>query len=166
MNKSELLNWLKEEIHNWEALLDLVGPDRMDQPGVNGNWSMKDIAAHLTGWNNRLAAHLQAALDGEPEPPPPWPAHLQTDDQVNAWIYQTNRNRSTGEVLAESRRTFDQILVVVETYPEDVQIEIIHHEGRDYYLVHLDGRRVQPGEFFDHYHDDHEQDVSAWLARI
>ena len=24
MNKSELLKWLKEEIHNWEALLDRV----------------------------------------------------------------------------------------------------------------------------------------------
>ena len=166
MNKSELLKWLKEEIHNWEALLDRVGPDRMDQPGVNGDWSMKDIAAHLTGWNIRLAANLQAALDGEPEPPPPWPAHLQTDDQVNAWIYTSNHDRSTGEVLEDSRRTFDQILTVVEVFSEDVQVEVIHHQGRDYYLVHLDGLRLQAGEFFDHYHDDHEQDVRAWLVQI
>lgn len=49
MNKSELLNTLREEYQQWEALLDQIGAARMDQPGVNGEWSMKDIVAHLTG---------------------------------------------------------------------------------------------------------------------
>ena len=52
MNKSELLNWLQEEYQQWEALLDQIRPERMEQPGVNGDWSMKDIVAHLTGWNS------------------------------------------------------------------------------------------------------------------
>src|SRR6266498_2737739 len=39
--KSELLKWLQEEYRQWEALLDQIGPARMDQPGVNGDWSMK-----------------------------------------------------------------------------------------------------------------------------
>jgi hypothetical protein len=84
MDKSELLNWLQEKHHQWEVFLDQIGPTRMDQPGVNGDWSMKDIVAHLTGWNRKLVASLQAAQRGEPEPPPPWPAHLQTEDEINA----------------------------------------------------------------------------------
>ena len=71
MKKSELLTWLQEEYSKWEALLDQIGPARMGQPGVNGDWTMKDIVAHLMGWNRRLVNHLQAAQHGEPEPHPP-----------------------------------------------------------------------------------------------
>jgi len=50
MKKSELLNWLQEEYQKWEEFLDQIDPMHMDQPGVNGDWSVKDIAAHLTDW--------------------------------------------------------------------------------------------------------------------
>ncbi len=66
MNKSELLNWLQAEYQQWETFLDQIGMARMDQPGVNGEWSMKDIVAHLSGWNRWLVARLQAAQRSEP----------------------------------------------------------------------------------------------------
>ena len=165
MNKSELLGWLQEEYQQWEALLDQIGLARMDQPGVNGDWSMKDIVAHLTGWQPRLTAHIQAAQRGEPEPPPPWPVHLQTEDEINALIYESNRGRSVREVLDESHQVFQQFLAVVEGLPEDIQIDSVHQRGRVYFVVCLDDKRFAPGEFFDHFHDDHEPDVRAWLAR-
>ena len=34
------------------------------------------------------------------------------------------------------------------------------------YLVWVDGERFLTGEFFNHFHDDHEPDVRAWLARV
>jgi hypothetical protein len=166
MNKSELLRWLKEEYRGWETLLDQIGSERMEQPGVNGDWSMKDIVAHLTGWQPRVNAHLQAGQRGETEPPPPWPAHLQTDDEINAWIYESWRRRSLREVLDESHQVFQQLLDVVAGLPEDVRIEQVHQGRRVYHLLWLDGQRLQPGEFFDHFHDDHEPDVRAWLARV
>ena len=165
MNKSQLLNWLQEEYRQWEGLLDQIGTARMEQPGVNGDWSMKDIVAHLTGWNRRLVAHIGAAARGEPEPPTPWPAHLQTDDEINAWIHASYRGRSLREVIDESRQVFQEILTVVEGFPDDVRIEVVQHD-RAYYLVWLGEERYQPGEFFDHFHDDHEPDVRAWLARV
>ena len=58
MKKSELLNELHEEYQKWKALLDQIGPARMDLPGVTGHWSIKDIVAHLTGWRRRTVARL------------------------------------------------------------------------------------------------------------
>ena len=69
MNKSELLNSLQEEYQQWQVFLDQIGPARMDRPGVNGDWSMKDIVAHLTGWNRWLVTRLQAAQRSEPPAP-------------------------------------------------------------------------------------------------
>jgi hypothetical protein len=166
MNKSELVNWLQQEVREWEALLDQIGPTRIEQPGLNGDWSMKDVVAHLTGWNRWLVARLQAAARREPQPLPPWPANLQTDDEINAWIYETYRGRSLREVLEETHQVIQQLLTVVEGLPEDIQIEQVHRSGRVYHLVWLGEERHQPGEFFDHFHDDHEPDVRAWLARL
>lgn len=159
MKKSELLDWLQEEYQKWEALLDQIGPARMDQPGVNGDWSMKDILAHLTGWNRWLVARLGAAGRREPEPPPPWPAHLQTDDEINAWIYESNRGRSVREILDETHQVHQQLLVIIEDLPNEVRIE------PEWHLVWLGDQRFPAGEFFDHFHDDHEPDIRAWLAR-
>src|SRR5919199_4373817 len=119
MKQAELLDGLQEEYRQWEALLDQIGPARMDQPGVAGPWSIKDIVAHLTGWRRRTVARLQAAQRLEPEPLPPWPAHLQTDDEINAWIYASNRERSVREIPDESHHMFQQLFTVVKELPED-----------------------------------------------
>ena len=160
MNKSELLHWLQEEYQQWQALLDQIGPARMDQSGVNGDWSIKDIVAHMTDWQPRQIARIQAAQRGEPEPPPPWPAHLQTDDEVNAWIYEANRGRSVSEVLEEAHQVFQQLLAVIAGLPNDIVIEPAYH------IMRLNGQRFSTSEFFDHFHDDHEADIRAWLARV
>jgi hypothetical protein len=148
MKKSELLNWLQEEYQKWEVFLDQIGPARMDQPGVNGDWSMKDVVARL-----------QAAGRREAEPPPPWPADVQTEDEINAWIYETNRGRLMREVLDETHQVHQQLLAVIEGLPDEVRIE------PEWHLVWLDDQRFPAGEFFDHFRDDHEPDVRAWLAR-
>lgn len=160
MKKSELLHWLQTEYQQWEAFLEQIDPARMDQPGVAGAWSIKDIVAHLTGWQPRLIARIQAAQRGEPTPPPPWPAHLQTDDEINAWIYAANHERSVREVLDEAQQVFQQLIAVIEGLPDDVRIDPAYH------LVWLGDQRFPAGEFFDHFHDDHEPDVRAWLARV
>src|SRR5262245_31918389 len=120
MNKTELVTGLQEEYRSWQGLLDQIGPDRMDQPGVAGDWSIKDIVAHLTGWRRRTVARIQAAQHGDPEPPPPWPAQLQTDDEINAWIYETNKKKPVPEVLDDSHQVFEQLLAAIECLPNQV----------------------------------------------
>ena len=166
MKKPDLISWLQEQQRQWEALLEQFGPARMDQPDVAGPWSMKDVVAHLTGWNRHLVARLQAARRGEPDPPPPWPAHLQDEDHINAWIYEANRERPVSEVLDESRQVFQRLLALIECLPEDVRIDTIEaSSGREFYLVWIGDKRFPVGEFFDHLRDDHEPDIRAWLER-
>jgi hypothetical protein len=160
MKKSELLHGLQEEYRQWEALLDQIGPARMDQGGVTGHWSIKDSVAHLTGWRRQTVARLQAAQRGEPDPPPPWPAHLQTDDEINAWIYAANHGRSVQEVLDESHHVFQQLLTAIEGLPDKVLMDVQH------YLPWLEGNPFSAGGIFAHFHDEHEPDMRAWLARV
>ena len=159
MKKAELLDGLQEEYRQWEALLDQIGLVRMDQPGVAGPWSIKDIVAHLTGWRRRTVARLQAAQRGEPEPLPPWPAHLQTDDEINAWIYESNRERSVREVLDDSHQVFQELVAAIAGLPDAVLTDPGRH------LPWMDGESVSAAAFFGHFHEEHEPDMRAWLAR-
>ena len=158
MNKSDLLSGLKDEYKQWQALLDQIGPERMDQPDVAGHWSIKDIVAHLTGWRRRTLARFQAVQRGELEPPPPWPVHLQSDDEINTWIYETNRGRPVSDILAESHLVFEQLLAAIEGIPEERLLDLRNFPW-------MGGQPLTAGAFFAHFHDEHEPDMRAWLER-
>ena len=166
MQKSELVTWLQDQIRQWNSFLDEFGRDRLEQPGVTGPWSVKDVAAHMTGWNRRLVSYLEAAKRGLPHPPPPWPAGLTEDDEINAWIYESNRDRPLQEVLDETEQVLQQVVASIEGLPDDIRIEtVVWDTGREFYLVWIGDTRYPAGEFFDHFHDDHEPDLRAWMAQ-
>ena len=164
MNKQELLNWLTEEQQKWELILAAISETRMEETGVNraGSWTMRDIIAHLSAWQRWLLIRLQAAVNGRPEPPPPWPKNLINEDDINAWIYEANRNRSVRDILSEAHATYEQSLAAIRDLPEDIPIETI--DGK-FYPVRVDDQYFAVGEFFHHFYDEHAADVLAWLKR-
>lgn len=159
MKKSALLDWLHGENHQWEAFLQEIEPARMELPGVNGAWSIKDIIGHLTTWHRDLVVLLQAYNRGDADAPTPWPIELEGEDEINAWIYEYHRQRPLDAVLEESRQVIEELIAAIKNLPEDVHIET---EGR---VIHVGDKRFAAGAFFDHFHDDHEADLRAWLVK-
>jgi hypothetical protein len=157
--KTQLLNDLKNEQATWEQLLNDIGEAHMTQPGVAGEWSIKDIVAHLTGWRQRTVARLQAGLHKEPPSAPPWPAQLQTDDEINAWIYAANKDRSLADVLRESREVFAQLVETLNAFPEAELLDLKRFEW-------LEGEPLTGAIFFSHFHEEHEPDMRAWLKKL
>jgi hypothetical protein len=118
-DKAALLDMLRREKAYWEAFLQVVGEEDMLLPGVTGDWTFKDVVAHLTGWRKRTVARFAGAGQGRGPLPAEWPAELGEDVQpINAWIYRTNRDRPLAEVLAESRQVWQQLVDLVEALPE------------------------------------------------
>src|SRR5512140_1258995 len=158
MTKADVLRDLDEENRQWEALLDSIGEARMDQPGVAGHWSIKDIVAHITSWRRRTVARLQAVAHGEPQPAPMWPANLQNDDEINAWLYDREHGKSVQQVLAESRQVFQQLRAALDALPEDVLSDPARFPW-------LEGDPLTAAALFSHFHDEHEADMRAFLGR-
>lgn len=159
ISKAQFLNEMKDEQAHFEALLDEIGEEHMTQPDVAGGWSIKDIVAHLTGWRHRTVARFQAALRQESSFSPPWPAHLETDDEINAWIYAANKDRPLSDVLAESRAVFQQLVETLSAFPE---AELLDPKR----FAWLEGEPLSGAAFFSHFHDEHEADMRAWLSKI
>jgi hypothetical protein len=158
MNKAQILDELQEENGKWEAFLGQIGEERMLEPGVAGDWTIKDIVAHLTGWRKRSVQRLQAALRGEPAPATPWPGYMSTDDEINVWIYESSRDRSVQDVLQDSRETFRHLFEAIRAFPES---ELIDANRFDW----LEGTPLSGAMFFGHFHEEHEPDMRAWLAK-
>lgn len=159
--RDELLREIQAEREAWRALVAEVGPERMEEPGPMGDWSFKDLAAHLTAWHDRTLARLEAGPDGE-MPPPPWPASLGTEDaiedwdEVNAWIYAQHRDRPVDEVLAEADQFYERLAILIAEMPE----EDLMMPGR---FPGMGQRALVEADFFGHYHEEHELSVRAWL---
>ncbi len=45
------------------ALAEVPG-DRMEEPGVVGHWSTKDLLGHVTTWEAEMMANVQRVVDG------------------------------------------------------------------------------------------------------
>lgn len=158
MRRAELVAQLNSEQEAWEQLLAQIGEGRMEQPGVAGAWSIKDVVAHLTAWRRRTVGRLEAVAHGRPEPVPPWPSELHDDDEINAWFHARDRDKSVAETLAESRRVFEQLASAVEKLPEDS----LDDPAR---FPWMQGVPLSGAAFFGHFHDEHEADMRAWLSR-
>ncbi|HLX40638.1 MAG TPA: ClbS/DfsB family four-helix bundle protein [Ktedonobacteraceae bacterium] len=159
ISKTQILAELNNENAYWQALLDDIGEANMTQPEVAGGWSIKDIVAHLTGWRRRTVRRFQAMLNHEPDFTPPWPPELQDDDEINAWIYEDNRERSLADVLSDSREVFQQFLDVIAAFPDD---EFQNFQR----FASPEGEPLSGKLAFSHFHEEHEPDMRAWLARV
>ena len=157
-SKAQLLADLHSEETQWQALLAAIGEEHMTQPDVAGGWSIRDIVAHLTGWRRRTVGRFQAALRHEPEPAPQWPPQLQTDDEINAWIYAANHNRPLADVLRDSNDTFQQLVETLAAFPEAE----LHEPER---FPWLGDEPWNGSAFFAHFHEEHEPDMRVWLAK-
>jgi hypothetical protein len=156
-SKTELLEEWRQERARWEALLAELGPQRAVEPTLPGNWSLKDVIAHLTAWQERSVTRLDAARRGVEPQLEDW------DDesilgQVNAQIYEQNRDRSLDAVLAQWRRVLGQLIELLEVLPDDV----LNDQGR---FAWLGGEPLitVPRNSLGHYREEHWESLQVAL---
>lgn len=108
MDKQTFLDKVQSGRSQWDNLLALVPHERMTQPGVAGEWSVKDIIAHVSWHEQQMLGILHAhAFVGSDL----WNLPL---DERNAAIYEQNRQRSLADVLAEAQQVFPQLVAAIE----------------------------------------------------
>lgn len=149
----------------WEALLAEVGEARMEQPGAEGDWTFRDVVAHLNAWRDLTLSRLEAARRGE-QPQLPWPAGMSEEivdgvdgvDEINRWMGERDRDRSVSEVLADSREQFQRLRAAVGALsPEE-----LFEPGRFAWLDGLPLSAVLDGAF-EHL-EEHQTTTREWLA--
>ena len=119
MDKAALLEAIRAERAALEEMLAGLSPERMLEPGVEGEWSVKDILAHIVAWEGWMIRWTGQLQNGE-SPLDPTPAETWDDvDRMNAENHERNRERILDDVRADFRRSYADACALVESLPEE-----------------------------------------------
>jgi hypothetical protein len=87
------------------------------EPGVTKTWSVRDIIAHVTTWEEEALKHLPAILQGRR--PPRYSVTYGGIDAFNALMTTTKARLSLAEVFRQQEEIHRQVLDVVGRAPDD-----------------------------------------------
>jgi hypothetical protein len=117
MTREKVLKRLNEA---WLALKESYAglPDpQLLEPGVTGRWSVKDILAHITTWEEEALKHLPLILEGGR--PPRYSTKYGGIDAFNALMTKQKAGHALSGVLKELDEVHGRLLDYVRGVPEE-----------------------------------------------
>lgn len=164
-DKQQILDTLKNEFDQWEALLAGMSEEQITSPYAPDkpyNRSIKDVIAHLRAWQQRSIARCEAALQDREPKFPRWPTELNPNseddvDRINAWLYANSRDQAWTDVHREWREGFLKILELGEAIPENNLLATGKYPWMPEYSLAFILRAS-----FEHHHE-HREPLVAWL---
>ena len=119
MNKSELIANIRAERERLEAVLAQIKPEDMTTSGVAGEWSVKDVLAHLAVWASRTVTALFQAERGQK------PTLGVPNDHPNDWAnvnkkdYDEQKDRPLDRILADFHGSHAQLIKRLEQWQDE-----------------------------------------------
>ncbi|RPJ49437.1 MAG: ClbS/DfsB family four-helix bundle protein [Chloroflexi bacterium] len=154
-NKTELIRRIEGARAALEDYLGKLEPEALSRANVPGGWSILDHLIHLAEWRWKLMA-MMAGRGGH--------EGLKIDaqiyqtvelDELNAILYERNRQRPAEEILLEFRRAHETVLAAIDR-PDEADLQ------RAYDLTApADTRRLLEGIIGNTY--EHDLEHLAWI---
>jgi hypothetical protein len=117
MNRSQLLKRLENEWTAFNNLYAGLSESELMEPDVTGDWSVRDIIAHVTWWEEEALTHLPRILEGGK--PPRYSVAYGGIDAFNALRTEEKRNLSLSAVLRQRDETHQRLIEFLQSVPED-----------------------------------------------
>lgn len=137
----------------WTAFKDSytgLSDARLLEPGVVGDWSVKDILAHVNTWEDEALKYLPVILQGGQ--PPRYVAYGGID-AFNAQMTEQKRNISLPQVRRLLDETHGRLVELIRRAPEDQLVGDTRFRRR----LRLDT--------YGHY-PQHAEAIREWRARF
>jgi hypothetical protein len=116
--KQELLESIQASRAALNRKFSHLTPEQMTWPGSMGNWSVKDILAHLVDWEQRFIGWYQAGVQGD-VPQTPAPGMTWRDlPRLNQQGYESHKVEPLEEVLIHYEASFQEIMAMIEGMSE------------------------------------------------
>jgi hypothetical protein len=116
MNKQQLLKQLEKA---WAAIKESyagLSDSQLTEPGVMDKWSVKDILAHVTTWEEEALKYLPLILTGGR---PPRYIQYGGIDAFNAQMAEQKRDLPLSDVLRHLDETHRRLIDYLQSVPEE-----------------------------------------------
>jgi hypothetical protein len=151
MNRRQLLERLEAAWTELENSYAGLTDAQLLIPGVTGAWSVRDIIAHVTWWEEEALQHLPLVRDGGR--PPRYALTYGGIDAFNALMTERRRHLPLAEVL----RLHDEVHARLVEYVRDAPDELFTRETRFRRRLRLDS--------YGHY-PKHARAIRAWRRSL
>ena len=150
MTKDELLANIKRDRARLDEIVRRLDAATMVDPRLDGGWSVKDVLAHITAWEQFC---LEWVLTGKGAEPALTPEQIEA---FNAKTYAENRDRPLTDVATASGRSSAEMLAAVEALTQEELSAPPAWANR----TRLD--RIISVNADEHYRE-HSDQIEAWL---
>jgi hypothetical protein len=150
MNRQQLLKQLDKAWATFKESYAGLSDSQLTEPGVTGHWSVKDIIAHVTWWEEEALKHLPLIIKGGR--PPRYSIQYGGINAFNAQMTEQKRGLSLSDVLRQLDETHHRLIDYVHSAPE----EQFTRETRFRRRLRLDT--------YSHY-PKHAKAIRAWQER-
>jgi len=146
-NKTELIKCIKKERRLLEKTIAELSREEMSVGGVVGEWSVKDILAHLMAWEKLFLTWYESGIKKKAPEIPPVGMSRKAIAAVNEQFYHQHERWHLDKVLVEFHSSYETALETIEKIRE----EDIFMEGRFTWTEHLVLAQYIAGNTCDHY---------------
>ena len=151
MDRSQLLRRLEAAWGAFTASYDGLSDAQLMKSGVTGDWSVRDILAHVTTWEEEALMHLPLILEGGT--PPRYSVRYGGIDAFNARMTEQKAGLSLAAVRRQLDETHRRLIDLVRRTPEDP----LSRAPRFRHLLRLDT--------YGHY-PQHIKAIRRWRRRM
>jgi hypothetical protein len=116
--KQQLIEDAQTERAALEKLLATLTPGQMTQPNIVGEWSAKDVLAHLIEWEGMVIKWYEAGVKGKVPAVPSEEYNWGQLPQLNHAIFLKHRDKSLAEIQKSFKASYKKIMKTIESIPE------------------------------------------------
>lgn len=116
--KHQLIETAQAERAALEQLLAELTPEQMTQPNLVGDWSAKDVLAHLIEWEQMVIHWYEMGAKGETPSVPSADYNWGKLPQLNHSIYLKHRDKPLPQIMDSFKASYTEIMNTVEAIPE------------------------------------------------
>lgn len=117
MDRQQLLKRLDRAWTAFKASYAGLSDSQMLEQGVTGKWSVRDIIAHVTSWDEEALKYLPLILRGSR--PPRYSVTHGGIDAFNALVTEQRKVLPLSEVLRQLDETHNRLIDLLQTVPDD-----------------------------------------------
>jgi hypothetical protein len=130
-NQGELMELIHRERAALEETLSRLDEQQLLLPLGTDGWTVKDLLAHITIWEQRMVQWMQESLQGI-TPERPAPGMTWDDlDRLNLINFQESKDLPLETVLGDFNRSHDQVLKLVGELTQEELFDPQHFAWRN-----------------------------------
>jgi hypothetical protein len=156
-DKREFLSNLRGAFNSWETLLAGKNEEGVNAQPAPVGWSIKDVIAHLTAWQQISIARLEAALLNTTPVFPGWlagadPFYAEDHaDEFNSRIYVLRHDLPRSVVHRDWKDGFQRFLELADDIPDKEMFDALRYPWLNGYALSsvLEGAWEHHQEHFD-----------------